>query len=77
MLEQVQKRNTKIIRGLEHLCSEDSLRLGGWRREAFRENNCSLSYPMGPSRKRGTFLPAHLVIKQGSKGSKLKEGKLD
>lgn len=40
MLEQVQKWSIKIIRGLEHLCSEDSLRQGGcsaWRREAFRE----------------------------------------
>lgn len=81
MLERVQKRNIKIIRGLERLCSEDSLREWGLLRLEKRslQGNVIIAfqYPMGPSRKpERDFLQVHLVIKEGSKGFKPKEEKL-
>jgi len=40
LLEQVQRRTTKMIRGLEHLSYEDKLRVLGcsaWKREGYGE----------------------------------------
>ena len=77
----VQRRATKMIRGLEHLSYEDRLRelgLFGLEKRRLRGDlRAVFQYLKGPTgRMEGDFSQGCVVIRQGRNGSKLKEGRL-
>ncbi|GAB0205654.1 hypothetical protein GRJ2_003031000 [Grus japonensis] len=78
LLERVQRRATKLIRGLEHLCYEDRLReLGLFSLEKTPgRSNCSFPVPEGAYRKggEGLFIRECSDRTRGN-GFQLKEGR--
>ncbi|GAB0184941.1 hypothetical protein GRJ2_000959400 [Grus japonensis] len=80
LLERIQRRATKLIRGLEHLSCEDRLRELGLfsleKRQAPGRSNCSFPVPEGAYRKagEGLFIRECSDRTRGN-GFKLKEGR--
>jgi len=80
LLERLQRRETKMIRGLEHLSYEDRLReLGLFSLEKSRlrgDLTAAIQYPKGAYRKdgEGLFTRAYSDRARGN-GSKVKEGR--
>ncbi|GAB0190564.1 hypothetical protein GRJ2_001521700 [Grus japonensis] len=69
LLEQVQRRAMKMIRGLDHLSYEDKLRELGWfileKRRLWGDLSAAFQYLMGPTRKlERDSLQGHVVIGQ-------------
>jgi len=78
LLEQVQRRATKIIRGLEHLCCEDRLReLGLFSLEKRRlRGDLRVPVPEGAYRKGGENIFSRACCdRTRSNGIKLREGR--
>ncbi|GAB0205580.1 hypothetical protein GRJ2_003023600 [Grus japonensis] len=79
LLERVQRRATKLIRGLEHLSYEDRLRVGivqPGEKKALGRPNCGLPVPEGAYRKDGEGLFTRVCSdRTRGNGFKLKEGR--